>query len=52
MTIAEIITALTALDAENQALKAEVALLKTKLPPQGIVKIEIKDVDMTKVLFS
>lgn len=52
MTIAEIITALNALDAENTSLKAEVAALKTKIPPTGIVKIVITDVDMSKVSFS
>lgn len=52
MTVAEIITALNALDAENTALKAQVADLKTKLPPTGIVKIILTDVDMSKVVFS
>ena len=51
MTITEIITTLNALDAENKALKLEVAALKLKLPPTGIVKIIITDVDMSKVTF-
>jgi cell division protein FtsB len=52
MTIQEIISAINALDTENKALKAEIADLKTKLPPTGIVKIILTDVDMSKVTFS
>ena len=52
MTVAEIIVALNALDAENKALKLEVAALKLKQIPTGIVQIQLTNVDMSKVTFS
>lgn len=52
MTVTEILAAITTLDNENKALKLEVADLKTKQIPTGIVNIVLSSVDMSKVTFS
>lgn len=56
MTIIEIVKEMEDLvasyEAQILALKKEVADLKLKLPPTGIVKIILTDVDMNKVTFS
>ena len=43
---------LSLLNTQITSLNAEIADLKTKVPPTGLVKIVIVDVDMAKVTFS